>query len=184
MQADAMTLCAICHDTVGDDEGTRLECGHHFHTSCLLQWAISETRSHDSCPMCRRPLVQDSDTVIGSERGLARDYTEVLVSCKGLFMRFYKLLKLFNENKGDDALSRRFRSYTKKLDKVQARLKRHKERLREFTKAHKTIIKQEARMRANVRRADQDFEELRRLVVNSYEVETYTIFSRHGSADD
>jgi len=47
--------CCICQDEEGgDDDAARashtLECGHAFHTSCILSWF---RRGGEACPLCR-----------------------------------------------------------------------------------------------------------------------------------
>lgn len=45
--------CSICMESLGDDaSSTALECGHRFHTGCILTWFRSED-SHGACPLCR-----------------------------------------------------------------------------------------------------------------------------------
>ena len=40
--------CVICHENV-QKETKALECGHTFHSSCLVDWF----RTSPSCPLCR-----------------------------------------------------------------------------------------------------------------------------------
>ena len=42
--------CSICHDTEESENFTTLECGHEFHSSCIIQWFRSD---QVECPMCR-----------------------------------------------------------------------------------------------------------------------------------
>ncbi len=42
--------CTICQDVMGEDGvHTLSECGHRFHTHCVVRWF----RSNGSCPLCR-----------------------------------------------------------------------------------------------------------------------------------
>ena len=41
--------CAICVQSIGDEESTALQCGHAFHSHCISKW-FSVT---PSCPYCR-----------------------------------------------------------------------------------------------------------------------------------
>ena len=48
-----MTTCVICCDTIAetdDSRETRLECGHTFHVSCIVNWF---RLGKASCPCCR-----------------------------------------------------------------------------------------------------------------------------------
>ena len=44
-----MALCTICFETIDDDNAAdvqELECGHRFHTACILSWARSTNENH------------------------------------------------------------------------------------------------------------------------------------------
>jgi hypothetical protein len=76
-------VCSICHDRFGrgdqdhtydvsnEDEDPEkemevLECGHVFHTNCLVAWLKSER----TCPVCRKPVSQaDLDAISGARPG-------------------------------------------------------------------------------------------------------------------
>lgn len=52
--------CAICRERMAS--GKKLGCGHIFHLSCLRSWLEQPTRSAQSCPLCRAPLLgQEAD---------------------------------------------------------------------------------------------------------------------------
>ena len=42
--------CAICQDSLHESPTHKLECGHEFHTNCILSWIRSGQKS---CPLCR-----------------------------------------------------------------------------------------------------------------------------------
>ncbi len=42
--------CAICQDSLHESTTHKLECGHEFHTNCILSWFRSGQKS---CPLCR-----------------------------------------------------------------------------------------------------------------------------------
>ena len=45
-------VCGVCLSDITAKESHELECGHHFHTHCLIEWFRQE-RSHGRCPICR-----------------------------------------------------------------------------------------------------------------------------------
>jgi E3 ubiquitin-protein ligase EL5 len=49
--------CAVCIAEVGAGEAARVlpRCGHAFHVACVDMWLSS----HSTCPLCRRPAVDD-----------------------------------------------------------------------------------------------------------------------------
>ena len=50
-----MTLCSICMNDDSDRQSVQLECGHSFHTECIVQWF----RHHNTtCPMCRSESIE------------------------------------------------------------------------------------------------------------------------------
>jgi len=49
--------CPICLDEIKENNFSVTECGHKFHTSCLL---IS-IKSNNTCPMCRNKLTEPID---------------------------------------------------------------------------------------------------------------------------
>ena len=54
---DAGFRCSIClDDTPGDF--TKLDCGHTFHSSCLVTWLWKK----QECPLCRAQPVESSDS--------------------------------------------------------------------------------------------------------------------------
>lgn len=50
---DTEDSCIVCMDTIGEGEGHELACGHVFHTTCILNWARSDSEAHARCPVCR-----------------------------------------------------------------------------------------------------------------------------------
>ena len=58
------TVCPICHESLhalhaqGGQGYAVTGCGHAFHVSCLVNWALAASSGgNPSCPTCRRPLV-------------------------------------------------------------------------------------------------------------------------------
>jgi len=44
------SFCAICLDDINDNM-TKLDCGHKFHSKCINLWI---EKGHKTCPMCRK----------------------------------------------------------------------------------------------------------------------------------
>ena len=58
-------MCSICQ---GNCEYNPLPCGHHFHSSCLLQWTQSGRSLSNTCPNCRAPIQpQQSSTSVAQQ---------------------------------------------------------------------------------------------------------------------
>ncbi|KAK3005571.1 hypothetical protein RJ639_016033 [Escallonia herrerae] len=53
------TECSVCLNEFQEDESLRLlpKCSHAFHILCIDTWL----RSHTSCPMCRAPIVYNTN---------------------------------------------------------------------------------------------------------------------------
>lgn len=49
--------CPICLDEIKEKNFSVTECGHKFHTSCLL----TSIKSNNTCPMCRNKLTEPID---------------------------------------------------------------------------------------------------------------------------
>ena len=47
--------CAICLDDLTKRQLTRLECGHDFHSKCVLEWL----QRSDRCPLCKNSVNVD-----------------------------------------------------------------------------------------------------------------------------
>ncbi len=54
---DTMTDCPICLE-ISKSEYYSIECGHKFHSECLMTWLLE---GHDNCPMCMK-CVYSSNT--------------------------------------------------------------------------------------------------------------------------
>ena len=55
--ADENLQCSVCWDNFVLDESVReLNCGHIFHTDCIVPWL----EQHATCPVCRKPLTEDA----------------------------------------------------------------------------------------------------------------------------
>ena len=59
--------CVVCQDALGDDSDgvSQLDCGHEFHTHCILGWFRSQ---QSRCPLCARTggaYIADEDDATG-----------------------------------------------------------------------------------------------------------------------
>ena len=48
--------CPICNEQLMEGVNV-LTCGHRFHNECIESWLTS----HNSCPLCRRPIVEPEE---------------------------------------------------------------------------------------------------------------------------
>ena len=54
------TECPVCQEEMTEDEATKLNCGHKFHTTCLINYLIKGNHSNSyTCPLCRGPIFSD-----------------------------------------------------------------------------------------------------------------------------
>jgi len=54
--------CSICLEEMKDYNSRRLpNCGHKFHKSCMDEWLSSPGGAGNTCPLCRKYVVQDSE---------------------------------------------------------------------------------------------------------------------------
>ena len=51
--------CSICHEQLMQDVNV-LPCSHRFHNECIEPWITS----HNSCPICRAPIVEEDELAI------------------------------------------------------------------------------------------------------------------------
>lgn len=69
--------CAICYEPLivpnDDDEPSKpsyviddvqLRCGHHFHKSCIMEYALSSPSARERCAMCRANVLDNSGRYI------------------------------------------------------------------------------------------------------------------------
>ena len=48
--------CSICLDAISETNHTITQCGHHFHSSCILTQVVHPTHPSSNCAICRSPL--------------------------------------------------------------------------------------------------------------------------------
>ena len=48
-QNEGNGMCAVCLSTINEKGSYKLECGHVFHTNCIVQWFRN---SNGNCPCC------------------------------------------------------------------------------------------------------------------------------------
>jgi hypothetical protein len=84
------TECPICMEDLGDSNMCVTECGHKYHTSCLMKWLQKE----NTCPSCKHELTES--------RGQANEFykkypilTIVCASSVGVLLSPFAVLFLF-----------------------------------------------------------------------------------------
>lgn len=63
-------ICAICCEEIGceDNVYTIPECGHEYHTDCIIKW-FRQSKSGSSCPYCRSEPIDQSFNSITTNSG-------------------------------------------------------------------------------------------------------------------
>ena len=54
MDVKCINECSVCLENIGQKNFSVLECGHTFHTSCIL-------RCQNRCPLCRSSIIHDDE---------------------------------------------------------------------------------------------------------------------------
>ncbi|EHK21229.1 uncharacterized protein TRIVIDRAFT_52137, partial [Trichoderma virens Gv29-8] len=58
-QGTTFVVCAICLETLQEDDTIRLlSCAHIFHSLCLAKWFL---KRHDTCPLCKACFMSSSE---------------------------------------------------------------------------------------------------------------------------
>ena len=72
--------CSICHEPLvlpNDDDplspsfvidDVKLHCGHHFHQSCIVEYAISSPDARQRCALCRASVVDNNGNFMVTTR--------------------------------------------------------------------------------------------------------------------
>lgn len=125
-------LCCICRSGAepGDATTWTLECGHRFHTSCIMQWFRSDI-SHGQCPLCR---------------GLSHKY----VSAESRRRRIGALREMASRG----GASRKLRSTLLRMDRCNVAHRRAVESEKSFASVNKAIFKKREVLRYKTHRAD------------------------------
>jgi uncharacterized Zn finger protein (UPF0148 family) len=128
-------VCAICHGDVED--GHELQCGHKFHSACIIQWFRN---GNASCPMCR----------------------DVRQELTGLDC-WTRSKHLMQKSRNKDAPVELKRAADRVRKAVDTRQKANKQ-LSEFISAHKEILSQYRTLQKRVRNAHRQEYTSRRLL--------------------
>ena len=48
-QNEGNEICAVCLSSINEKDKYKLECGHIFHTDCIIKWFRN---SNGNCPCC------------------------------------------------------------------------------------------------------------------------------------
>ena len=51
-------ICSICYEGYTEERGVlnKLRCEHTYHMLCILDWALTDSEQHHTCPMCRTDM--------------------------------------------------------------------------------------------------------------------------------
>ena len=109
-------LCAICADDECDHQWHTLECGHSFHTPCILKWF----REAGTCPLCR-------------------DQTDTIMDELDVRDRADMMMNMVREQKRP--VPRDVRSLTTKVAKSEEKAKKRRRDEREFYRENKAVIR-------------------------------------------
>eukprot|EP01025_Chloroclados_australasicus_P016173 TRINITY_DN179_c0_g2_i1.p1 TRINITY_DN179_c0_g2~~TRINITY_DN179_c0_g2_i1.p1 ORF type:complete len:428 (-),score=26.88 TRINITY_DN179_c0_g2_i1:3213-4496(-) len=78
-----LDICSICHDNYTEqDEGTKLKCGHVYHTQCIERWVVTKGRE-STCPLCGYQLYevqnsQNSNNDVRNDQNNNNNFIEVV----------------------------------------------------------------------------------------------------------
>ena len=126
-------VCSICLEPINDSTDLyRLECGHIFHTDCILNWFRSSNVSGSPCPLCR---------CSGPINGSLRLFD---VHTRATYLR-----RRANSKDMPQKLKQLIYNLRKKEDKLKVKRKA----LRIFRSEHKEEIKQYYKLQSSVWKA-------------------------------
>ncbi|KAL3527592.1 hypothetical protein ACH5RR_012248 [Cinchona calisaya] len=77
--------CSVCLSEFEDDESLRLlpKCSHAFHVACIDTWL----RSHKNCPLCRAPIVRDTNNISTTDTDAMQSVLDNSVSREDTLLR-------------------------------------------------------------------------------------------------
>jgi len=61
--------CSICHKSIKKKNLTKLNCGHIFHSSCIIEWSKKTTKNIPDCPLCRTKIYKENKNVKAQQNG-------------------------------------------------------------------------------------------------------------------
>lgn len=129
-------VCAICHDTFEEGGGVHeLECGHKFHTACIVPWFRN---GHASCPTCR----------------------DVRQNVCGLF--WYDRARLLMRKSRNKNAPTELKLAVEKIRKVKSREQALKRELSEYKMAHKEVLAKHRQLKQRLWRSTREEYSMRR----------------------
>lgn len=56
--------CTICLELITETNSTCFECGHSFHSSCIMEYSLKCAATHQDvhCPLCRKLIIKTENT--------------------------------------------------------------------------------------------------------------------------
>jgi len=133
-------MCCICLDTVFTEIHQLPECGHSFHSNCIIAWF---RKGNKTCPLCK---------------------DEGTVQINSIKHRFKLLRNFCRTEKAPEFLV----TEMQKFDVKRKQVRKIKQKLREYEKKangnYKSIQKQISKRRANIYKAEKNLRYMKRVI--------------------
>lgn len=57
-------ICSICYENLDSKPTHTLECGHTYHTDCIIKWFRSSNNSNGRCALCNSEQLANGETYL------------------------------------------------------------------------------------------------------------------------
>lgn len=125
MQSEEQETCVVCMDALDANVHTMEQCGHKFHSACIIEWM---RRGHMSCPTCRDDLREQSSSI-----------PPMILYTRAKYIR-----RTFARRVGVPSDLKRLIT---NLRETEALEQEHKRELKEFESRHSVVLKEVAKQR-------------------------------------
>ncbi|GMR61965.1 hypothetical protein PMAYCL1PPCAC_32160 [Pristionchus mayeri] len=83
-------VCRICLENLGRISTRLIDCDHHFHRKCIVQWMTDKPAKMQTCPLCRR-VPNEMRTTIGNRKvPIPPPKEEVAEDFATIYRRFFQ----------------------------------------------------------------------------------------------